>query len=202
MARPREGAYEDSAKGKIESAFWRILEKEGFHAVTMSRLSRETGLNRNTVYYHFLNVEEVAQFAFRHIFTDATSKLFVSVILSGREITSSVLADAELLSNIKKFHLFARSGSPMLTALLKDSLREAWFFHMGISPESLTPTDEMQIEYILSGFIGLIGNRDFVHRFPLLKSFPRTLIGSAAIDTLKEIAAATHRSTPPKLSPL
>lgn len=188
MARPKQCAYEDSAKGKIESAFWSILEKEGFHAVTMLRLSQESGLNRNTVYYHFNNVQKVSLFAFNNIFTHDASKLFASVILSGQEISSSVIEDTKLLSNIKKIHLFAKSGSPLLISILKDSLKKAWFSNIGISGETLTPIDEIQIEYILNGFIGIIGNVEFANNFSILKTFPRTAIGKAATDTLKEIA--------------
>lgn len=189
MSRPKQCAYEDSARGKIESAFWSILEKEGFNAVTMLRLSQESGLNRNTIYYHFDNVQEISLFAFNNIFTDAASRLFSSIILSDRDMSSSVMRDSELLSNIKKIHLFAESESPLLISIVKTSLKKAWFSNMGISCEALTPADKMQIEYILSGFISIIGNKEFINNDSMLKTFPHTLSGKAAINTLKEIAA-------------
>ena len=49
MPKPKQCAYPQSARGRIEEAFWRMLEREGFGAVTMLGLARASGLNRNTV---------------------------------------------------------------------------------------------------------------------------------------------------------
>lgn len=188
MSRPKQCDYGDSAKGKIESSFWTVLENEGFHAVTMLRLAQESGLNRNTVYYHFANVQEVSRFAFHNSFPDRTSKLFIDMILSGAPLTPSDFQDLDLLSHIKKIHLFAKSEAPLLTAIVKEALKSAWFASVGISEENLTESDKMQIEYIVSGFISIIGNSRFVKDVSVLRTFPDTLIGKAAVNTLKEIA--------------
>ena len=192
MPRPKQCAYEDSAKGKIESAFWTILEDEGFNSVTMLRLAQKSSLNRNTIYYHFDNVQEISLFAFNNIFTYETGQMFINVILSDCSISSSVLKDSELRSVIKKIHLFAKSGSPLLTAIVKESLKKAWFSYVGIFVETLTTSDKMQIEYIVSGFTSVIGNSEFIKNFSVLKTLPDCLIGKAAINTLREIAARQH----------
>ncbi len=189
MSRPRQLGYEDSAKHKIESAFWSVLEKDGFHAVTMLRLAQEAGLNRNTVYYHFRNVQEVAAFAFGNVFTGGASEMFMELVISGKGLPSEAAGDAALLSAIRKVHLFARSGFPLLTAILKETLKETWYSKVGIPRENLGAMDEIQIEYILSGLISVIGRDTFMYDLPLLKDLPQTLIGRAAIETLKSIAA-------------
>lgn len=188
MSRPKQCGYEESAKGKIESAFWAVLEKEGFRSVTMLRLAQESGLNRNTIYYHFGNVREIALFAFHHSLPDTASRLFINTVLSETPITSAGFPDSELLSHIHKIHLFARSGSALLNAIVKQSLKEAWFANAGVSEEMLTESDKMQIEYIVSGFISIIGSSRFTSDLSALKTFPDTLIGKAAVNTLKKIA--------------
>lgn len=192
MPRPKQCAYEDSAKGKIESAFWNILENEGFNSVTMRRLAQESGLNRNTIYYHFNNVQEISLSAFNNIFTHEAGQMFINMILSDYSIFSPALKDSELYSNIKKIHLFAKSESPLLAAIVKESLKMVWFSNVGILAETLTTSDKMQIEYIMSGFISVIGNSEFIKDFSVLKILPDCLIGKAAINTLKEIAAKQH----------
>ena len=49
MGRPRSDADGLSALGKIENAFWKILENEGYKNITILRLAQETGLNRNSI---------------------------------------------------------------------------------------------------------------------------------------------------------
>ena len=192
MSRPKQGAYKDSAKGKIESAFWTVLENEGFNSVTMLRLAQESGLNRNTIYYHFNNIQEISLFAFNNIFTYDTGQVFINVILSDCSISSSVLKDSELHSVVKKIHLFSKSESPLLIAIVKEFLKKAWFSNVGISTKTLSRSDKMQIEYIVSGFISVIGNSEYINDFSILKTLPDCLIGKAAINTLKKIAAKQH----------
>ena len=134
-------------------------------------------------------MQEISLFAFNNIFTYETGQVFINVILSDCSISSSVLKDSELRSVVKKIHLFAKSGSPLLTAIVKESLKKAWFSYVGIFAETLTPSDKMQIEYIVSGFTSVMGNSEFVEDFSILKTLPDCLIGKAAINTLKEIAA-------------
>lgn len=189
MSRPKHCAYEESARGRIEAAFWHILKEEGFHAVTMLRLAREAGLNRNTVYYHFPHVQAVALSSFRRIFADEESRLFVDTVLSGQELSPFILGDPVMRSNIGKLHLFAKSGSPLLNAILRDSLKQVWFSRVGIVQEDLSPVQRIQVEYILSGLISIIGSREFIRDPSVLRTFPQALIGRAAIHTLKELAA-------------
>lgn len=188
MSRPKQCDYENSAKGKIEAAFWTVLEKEGFHSVTMLRLAQKSGLNRNTVYYHFGNVQEVSRFVFHNSFSHEASKRFIGILLSGAALTSSDFQDADLLSHIQKIQLFARSESPLLIGIVKETLKSAWFASVGIAEEKLTESDIMQTEFIVSGLISIIGNNRFAKDFSMLKAFPDTLIGKAAINTLKRIA--------------
>ena len=121
--------------------------------------------------------------------TAKESRRFVGLILSGQKTDFSAAENAELFSNIKRLHLFAKDESPLLVSILKKTLKKAWFFNMGISSEKLTSTDQIQIEYILSGFPSIIGTGEVLQNPSALKAFPHTPVGRAAIGTLKEIAA-------------
>lgn len=166
-----------------------MLEREGFGAVTMLGLARASGLNRNTVYYHFRNVQEVAQSAFRSAFPDEVGRLLISLLLAGEDVTPRAFTDDALQAALGRLHLLVDSGEPLLTDMLKGALKRAWFSRLGISAERLTPEEAMQIEYIVSGFVGLLGNRDMLRSGRTMKAFPHTRMGRAAMDTLREIAA-------------
>lgn len=189
MPRPRQSSYAESAAGRIEAAFWRILEQDGFEAVTIARLAQESGCNRNTVYYHFCNIQELVQAAFRHSFPESESRLFAEMLLSDKEIAPSPAESAQLYEHLRKFHLFAKSGAPLLISILQDALRQTWFALLGIEASRVSPTDRLQVQYLLGGFISLIASRDVMRDFSLLKAFPHTSIGQAALRTLQQIAA-------------
>jgi len=187
MARPRNADIEDSALYKIDAAFWRLLESMDFSLITMKLLAQEAGINRNSLYYHFANMQEVAAAAFNNVVCDEISNLFIDSLLLLPESIEGNWEQMQLPERIRKIHLFAKSESPLLRSLLKGSLTARWFQKLHIRSEALSPLDKMQIDYIVNGFIGLIGNESIAQDYRLLAAFPKSPIGRAAIQTLLQL---------------
>ena len=66
MARPRKAQEELKATVKIEGAFWRLLETQSFSEITVRLISQESGTNRNSFYYHYTDINDLAYKAFRN----------------------------------------------------------------------------------------------------------------------------------------
>ena len=64
MARPKKSDKEEMATAKIEKAFWRLLETERYSDITVLRVSQESGVNRNSFYYHYRDIDDLAYTAF------------------------------------------------------------------------------------------------------------------------------------------
>ena len=60
MARPKYGRGDVRAREKLIDAFWDLLEAEPYTQMSVREVCRESGLNKNTFYYHFSDLDELA----------------------------------------------------------------------------------------------------------------------------------------------
>ena len=63
MVRPRADLPGPSAKERIEQAFWSQLSEKDYSQMTVDSLCADAGINHNTLYYHFGNLDRFAIFA-------------------------------------------------------------------------------------------------------------------------------------------
>lgn len=187
MARPKSRDYESSAIFKIKNAYWNLLERKGFSEITMKMLAKEAGINRNSLYYHYANIQEIATDAFREIISDESSMMFIDMLLDSPKDLTGQWDLLQLSERIRKLHLYAKSDSPLLCSLLKESLIARWFQLVGIESRHLTQEDQLKMDYIANGFIGLLGNKSIALNPRLLAVFPESLVGKAAIQTIREL---------------
>ena len=65
MARPKYERDEQTARDRIVEAFWRMVEDGPYDKVSVRGLVRESGVNKNTFYYHFEGIDDLARQATR-----------------------------------------------------------------------------------------------------------------------------------------
>lgn len=61
MARPSYGIGDERARDRIVSSFWHELQGKAYPDLRVVGLVREAGVNKNTFYYHFGCMEDVAR---------------------------------------------------------------------------------------------------------------------------------------------
>lgn len=181
MGRPRKDSTDISAVEKIENAFWALLETEGFKGITILRLSQESGVNKNTIYYHYDNVEDVAKKAFEHHIDNQETDIFLSTILHPNNDT---LIDESLLNKIKRTHLLAKSESSFLHSLLSNSLIDIWVKKLNIDYDKLSDSELVSIRFLSSGVTSMLGDESIFVNHTAIHEFPFTTLGQAAIRTL------------------
>ena len=54
---------DDTARDKLEAAFWDALAEGSYEGISVVGLCRSAGVNKNTFYYHFDNIDELARAA-------------------------------------------------------------------------------------------------------------------------------------------
>jgi len=60
MPRPRHDSEVLPAKERLENAFWELLADRDYRKITVTDVVREAGVNRNSFYYHFSSLPELA----------------------------------------------------------------------------------------------------------------------------------------------
>ena len=66
MPRPRRDSEILPAKERLENAFWELLAERNYHKITVTDIVRVADVNRNSFYYHFSGLPELADSAILH----------------------------------------------------------------------------------------------------------------------------------------
>lgn len=66
MPRPRHDSEVLPAKERLENAFWELLADRDYRKITVTDVVSEAGVNRNSFYYHFSGLPELADSAILH----------------------------------------------------------------------------------------------------------------------------------------
>lgn len=60
MPRPRRDSEILPAKDRLENAFWELLSEREYNKITVTDIVRTADVNRNSFYYHFSGLPELA----------------------------------------------------------------------------------------------------------------------------------------------
>lgn len=190
MARPKKTSTENQAAVRIEHAFWRLLETEPYSNITVLRIAQESGVNRNSFYYHYKDMEDLAYKAFIHNADPEVTKALLSTLLSRRneEDPPSLSFDPLLIPHAKRIMLCAGSDSSFLNQMVRDLLRDLWLKELSIKEDLLSSAERLQIRFIFSGLAAALGSPEVREFPPFMSLLSQSDIGKTAIDTLKRIA--------------
>ena len=176
---------------KIENAFWKLLETEQYGEITVLRICQESGTNRNSFYYHYKGIDDLACTAFKNNAAADVSGALLSALLSSFQNHSRQSAadfDPMILPRSKRIMLCASSDSVFLNRLVRDLLKQTWFEALAIDESLLTVIDALQIDFIFSGLTSVLGRPEIKESPFLMPELARTEIGKSAIATMKNIS--------------
>ena len=190
MARPRKSSN-DFATIKIENAFWRLLEEETFSDITVSRIVQESGVNRNSFYYHYEDMNDLAYKAFKSNAGPEVSKALFGVLFMSQQGEQTNLAkaiDPMLIAHVRKIMLYAGSDSAFLNRMVRDLLKEIWLDELSINEDLLSTQEQLQIRFVFAGLVSVLGSREVKETPERMTELSQTAIGKSAIATLRAIA--------------
>ncbi len=182
MSRPRK---EDGQKAleNLEEAFWNLLERYHYEEITIKALTMEAGINHNTFYYHFKNMDEMAECFFR--------KRIPSDVLPGFSLDLSKMInmlekkDSDDYRNWQKISLFTCRGSEVLETIFRNVLRDNWFNGNPIIKKENLDEDQMSlIVFVESGLVDIIAHSRKNNSFSVLVSFMKSPIAEAIRKTM------------------
>ncbi|MEX2805376.1 TetR/AcrR family transcriptional regulator [Streptococcus sp. H31] len=190
MPRPRKTDRDEMATVKIENAFWSLLETERYSDITVLRVSQEAEINRNSFYYHYSNINDLAQKAFVNNADNEVSRTLVTALLSAfQEGKSAPIFDMSILPHSKRIMLCAASESPYLRQLVTELLKTIWFNSMSIDEELLSSDERVQIRFVFAGLVSVLGSKEIRDNPLSMSVLSQTELGKAIISTMQMIAA-------------
>lgn len=160
MPRPKYEQGEQTAREKLAQAFWDSLAEKPFEKVTVADIVKRAGVNRNTFYYHFDDLNALAHTIVRET---AIEPSFIRILLfrllqgGGAEVYAMI---PHMDERIKHACLLAgRNSSAELRGMLRDAVQDAWMEAFHINLEELDLEGRLAIEFALGGFLSVIAYR-------------------------------------------
>ena len=124
MPRPRKDSEILSATERLENAFWELLADHEYRKITVTEVVREAHVNRNSFYYHYASLPELADSAIMHAVEHSTvqaPRADLNPDIEWRRQCSLVMNDPVQRQRLDRLALLAGShSSPELIESLKD----------------------------------------------------------------------------------
>lgn len=158
MARPRKDEARPSAYERMTVAFWSLLEEKPYSAVTVKLITQRAGVNHNTFYYHFENIDDMAVKMFENVIPTRLVDMMAAVSMGQSPDLSVVRNDPEIEEHYQKIRAIVRSGSFDLNQMSKNRLMHCWLERAGLDEETLSRTDRARVNYIWGGITAVISS--------------------------------------------
>ncbi|PWG65065.1 TetR/AcrR family transcriptional regulator [Bifidobacterium callitrichidarum] len=205
MARPKTG--EQSAPEKMQDAFWALLEQKPYAQITISDITRASGLNRSAFYYHYGNIPELADDAIASIYDDPDITAFIAHIIRQdegiealRDYAIASITTPQRIASIRRLSLIAGPhGSTGLADQLKTHVIEIWLSTLGRNPAELNPGQRILLEFASSGMLGILAKAPEVFTPENIEWLSRSILPTIIaqlINSLKSEDGASAQTLP------
>lgn len=159
MARPKHIEGNAGAKEALVEAFWRMLRQQPYSKITVKALSTEAKVNHNTFYYHFQDMEHLAEYAFDQAFPKDTVTDILSKLIKD-DAQQAELPYKEFEPAFQRIKLFARPDSPELNTIVKNRVESLWLEVMGLKRESLSNSRRAMLSFLMAGGLAVVGGNE------------------------------------------
>ena len=161
MPRPRHDSEVLPAKERLENAFWELLADRDYRKITVTDVVREAGVNRNSFYYHFSSLPELADSAILHQVESSPIQHRPDPNGNAEEQWServtALLSDPEQRQRLDRLALLAGPHSTLdLTESLRDFARLQLFSMLQLDPEHVDLKTDLMVEFTVGGLLAVL----------------------------------------------
>lgn len=193
MPRPRADQEGPTAQERLEEAFWELLEKKTFSGLTVKGIANRAGVNHNTFYYYYENIEDMADKVFLYNVPVGLIDVLMTMILEGHLNTARLNVDADMELRYHRVRLFLMVGSSEMALRVRNTALHAWFERLGIREEELTENDRARITFLWGGIAALMSSDQAKTVESYFAALEQGIIDAAT--TLVRHVAADHGKT-------
>lgn len=160
MARPKYHEGDDTARDKLEAAFWDALGETAYEDISVVGLCKAAGVNKNTFYYHFHDIDELARSAAESIIETRYIYTAIEAVRGNARVLGD-LPEEEIAARLDRVCLLADDKAPaQLRRMLHDAVLGLWETELGVNVASLDLRDRISLEFVLAGFLGVFAFRN------------------------------------------
>ena len=173
MPRPRRDSEILPAKDRLENAFWELLSEREYNKITVTDIVRTADVNRNSFYYHFSGLPELADSAILHAVEDTPMPGVpgrdFNPDTEWRKQVAALLRDPEQRQRLDRLALLAGPhSSPELVSSLKEFGRLTMISVLGLDADSLDLKTDLMLDFTVGGMLAVLQRWPKLHeKLPL-----------------------------------
>lgn len=172
MSRPRHDSELTPAKERMENAFWALLEDREYRKITVTDIVREAQVNRNSFYYHYGSLNELADTAILQEVENTSIAQLVDETTDDHDIPSmddnavrehwhkrisAALNSPEHRTRLNHLALLAGPhSSPELMDSLRDFTRMTLFTALKLDESDMTLRSDLYIDFAVGGILAIL----------------------------------------------
>lgn len=161
MPRPRRDSEILPAKDRLENAFWELLSEREYNKITVTDIVRTADVNRNSFYYHFSGLPELADSAILHAVEDTPMPGVpgrdFNPDTEWRKHVTALLRDPEQRQRLDRLALLAGPhSSPELVSSLKEFGRLTMISVLGLDADNLDLKTDLMLDFTVGGMLAVL----------------------------------------------
>ena len=172
MPRPRHDSELLPAKERMRNAFWALLEDREYRKITVTDIVHEAQVNRNSFYYHYGSLSELADDAILQEVENTSIAPLVHETTHDHGITSmdddavrehwhkrisAAINSSEHRTRLNHMALLAGPhSSPELMDSLRDFTRMTLFTALKLDESDMTLRSDLYIDFAVGGILAIL----------------------------------------------
>lgn len=162
MPRPRKDSEILPAPERLENAFWDLLAERKYHKITVTAVVKHAKLNRNSFYYHFADLTELADSAIMHAVEQSTAPMPADVVEldadgEWRRRCTQLMNDPAQRQRLDRLSLLAGPhSSPELVESLKDFGRLTLINDLQLDANNLDLKTDLMLDFTVGGMLAVL----------------------------------------------
>lgn len=165
MPRPRRDSNIPPAKQRMEDAFWELLADREYRRITVTDVVRKAQVNRNSFYYHFSGLPELADAAI--LAEIKTSPLMqevppnpgngVDLKEQWRKHVTQLISTPRERERLNRLAMLAGPhSSPELVESLRDFERLSLMEMLELDPEHIDLKTDLMLDFTVGGLLTVL----------------------------------------------
>lgn len=161
MPRPRRDSEILPAKERLENAFWELLSEREYNKITVTDIVRAADVNRNSFYYHFSGLPELADSAILHAVENTPMPGVpgrdFDPDTEWRKHVTALLRDPEQRQRLDRLALLAGPhSSSELVSSLKEFGRLTMISVLGLDADNLDLKTDLMLDFTVGGMLAVL----------------------------------------------
>ena len=160
MPRPRYETGEKTARERLDEAFWACLAEKPFDKITVADVTKRASVNRNTFYYHYEDMNDLARKVAQEtaLEPDMVTHVLAHMFQGGGSEVLEHIPEADRRAECI-YLLAGKNSNEELRQMLRDALIDVWSRAFDVDFAALDLEGQLAIEFVLGGIMALIAYR-------------------------------------------